>query len=481
METTPIAKQLVELAISAGRKLQSPQTGFVHLCYFKQDEENDDTIPLEENFLFALALLRMKTVNDIQEAQGLLQKLLAFQCANGNFPTYLHEYPEAKDRFFGVRLLAPLYWIQHGFRQVLPKELREKLDSATTRLLDYCEKEIETPFPHAIRIAGALVAFGRKAEGQKRLDELLAETKDPSFGYWYSPTNIADTLVGLQMAYDNLFESPWKPLLDFMQESYFAEARTFVGPPIRLMQWEGEPECNLYDLFMGELTGNFSYNCYTSRPYHLHGVVVQQFKTPFEKLLTPFEKRGEVAGYPWQIRQEKDSSFSAIGIPAPLPPELKKGFHYFRLVWGEINNIHSFVSQGGAASAFTAEVKEDGYDLRYYLAEDTPFGDKERASEICFYIDRHEGLEITARGAKATLFHMDEELRIVSPAHSFTMKFILEAGDGRMQGHIQPGNRPAQCALKGKNRFTTYDWQIALRTVKRLTPCQVRVEIRFVK
>src|SRR5438105_2193850 len=100
-------KQLLEMALSAGRNWQSPQTGYVQYCYNIQDESRHDTIPTLENVLFAYALMRSRLADNINEAKDLLNRLLFFQnkendASHGNFPIYLHEFPFCKDRLLGA-------------------------------------------------------------------------------------------------------------------------------------------------------------------------------------------------------------------------------------------------------------------------------------------------------------------------------------------------------------------------------------------
>src|SRR4051812_26440911 len=113
--------KVVELALNAGRKRQSEVTGFVHLCYENPDH-NRDTIPVYENLCFALALLRSRTAENVLEARALLDKLLAFEIG-GQFPVYLHEFPQC--RF--TRAYPVISYILRDFHGVLGDKLRLRL------------------------------------------------------------------------------------------------------------------------------------------------------------------------------------------------------------------------------------------------------------------------------------------------------------------------------------------------------------------
>lgn len=120
----------VELAVKAGRKRQSSITKFVHYCY--EDEGNRETIPTYENFCFALALLRSKSMENVLEAKALLEKLLAFQ-VEGQFPVYLHEYPICRYEGLKDKLSTVIFYILRDFHGVLGDHLRELLSQLQHR------------------------------------------------------------------------------------------------------------------------------------------------------------------------------------------------------------------------------------------------------------------------------------------------------------------------------------------------------------
>src|SRR5262249_17912458 len=111
-ETT---KKINEIAYQAGRAFQSDETGFLHLAYHLPEDHIAHSIPVVENVLFALSLLRLKTQESVLEAKEILEKILHFQADLGNFPLYLHEFPNCRSYFIGADLLPAFYWILHHF------------------------------------------------------------------------------------------------------------------------------------------------------------------------------------------------------------------------------------------------------------------------------------------------------------------------------------------------------------------------------
>lgn len=101
-------------------------------------------------------------------------------------------------------------------------------------------------------------------------------------------------------------------------------------------------------------------------------------------------------------------------------------------------------------------------------------------NEILFFQDKFEGLKILVESIPASVFNFKDRLILKSPEKTVTLRFIHEGGEGRFLGHIQLGNRPAQTSYYGDFRFQTFDWRIFLRTIKRFTACQVRVEVRVI-
>ena len=150
MELKPQVR-LIDLALLAGRKRQSPRTGFVHL--FLLDAQVSDTIPLYENFCFALTLFRLKTTETVLEGKELFEKLLAFQTAEGNFPIYLHEFPKCWDPSMGLRIAPILVQTLRHFGSILGADLKEKMGLCIDRILHFSNTRQSAPVWQA-RLSG---------------------------------------------------------------------------------------------------------------------------------------------------------------------------------------------------------------------------------------------------------------------------------------------------------------------------------------
>ena len=218
----------VNLALSAARKRQSLETGFVHHSY--ENPNSRDTIPLFENFCLVLSLFKTRMADHILEGKAILTKLLSFQ-VEGHFPIYLHEYPLCRDLKLGGRLYPIIFWLLKDFSQVLGDSLREKLE-------------------HTLSLLSK------------------PSSKDPS-----SPEEWAEFLILAQIEGASLEPAfqKWHPTLC-----------TFLGP----QRQEGfEPAITLYDLFMGELSGTFSKRALQDHPTHLRASLIQSGSFEFNKTL----------------------------------------------------------------------------------------------------------------------------------------------------------------------------------------------------
>lgn len=209
-----------ELALKAGRQLQSPQTGLIHFCY--ENKSSRDTIPTLENVAFALALMRSRMSDQVLEGKAILEKLLAFE-VGGNFPVYLHQFPACHDWKMPERLSPYFYWIVREFGSVLGS-LKNQLE----------------PF-----------------------------IRPPQLNL--SPQSAADwaeLCIAAQMA----------ERLDLLQEAaqhWNSALGLYTGPSFRRSQEEGQPALSLLDLMMGEWTGHFSRRALQFHPLHLRASIIQ--------------------------------------------------------------------------------------------------------------------------------------------------------------------------------------------------------------
>lgn len=477
-----VKKMLSERALSFARSLQSPETGYLHL-YYGDTHSKAQSIPFLENCLFVLALFQSRLVEQIQEGKGMLKRLLAFQNRGGgeeqgNFPVYLHQYPECRDPALSIQVLAPLYWILKEFGHVLGSSLKEEVEQGVKLALENgLRSNAEKPFPYflAVRAAAVEYAYGLlwgveawSGNGANKLTELAQD----QLNGWSSPKQLADLLVGLQMIPEAFSTGGWQPLWQRMTETWHPYLSSYIGPCVRDWQKGAEPLVTLYDLFGGVFSGHFSHRSLLPGPHLLSGVLIQpsshQFKSP-----SSFTSEGVLQGQAWKIFSHSDWAYTALEKKGASQPAVDKTHTPFRMVWGDSHLLHSLVCQGGNIEQADFQVEEKGISFRFDLKEEP----SER--EVEFFVDFHPDVQFRLEGEVMNSFRLGDKLQLSFQGHKLTCVFELMKGQGDFFAHIIRGNRPSQIDNKGEKRFHSYDWAFFLRSVRRESRCRVGLTLTY--
>jgi hypothetical protein len=417
-----IHHKLNELSIKSGRLLQSKETRMLHYHYGKKEQEVDQTIPFYENLLFALALCRTKTVDGVQEAKALLEKLLAYQGGSGLFPVYLHEFPYYHDLYIGAHLLPCFYYLDHFFHPVLGIDLKKpiaRLAEATQSIVD------EMPLPLKAKAMGALIALGY--EKQERFP-----VERPA----WTPREIGDWLLGHALA-----KRPFPKELDWN-----ASLSCFTGPWKDVQFESGKLAPNLYDLMMLRSTASLK-----PHPIWLQGA-----------LLFPREENAESL----PPKEYALSSFTAS------EDGYNRGDYPFYIAWG--NEGYSLALHPGELKQ--VEQREGFLDIT--LGPLPSFEDKEKAREVILSISEASKPTIMVNGAPATTFKPGDRIEIECKGAHLELQFDIK-GNGRFLGHLSRGNRPTEWVNAGKDRFNAYEVQMALRSIEREENAHVVLHYSF--
>ncbi len=479
-------KLINDLAIQAGRALQSSQTGLVHYCMHATPEEIHHTIPVYENLLFSLALMRSRTGDAITEGKGILERMLSFQTAEGAFPIYVHEYSHCRDRFIGAYLLPPLYWILIQFHAVLGNDTKSKLEEGLKRLLDFTlrtQASFDIP-PHLIaRISGASIALGKHWKDTNLIayGERLLETlpKEPYASAWASPNHIGDLLTALQLVYPSLHGTPWEKFLNQLGHSWHPLLGASLNPGMKELQAGNQPQPTLNDLWMGYLTKNYSKRAKSKLSFQLQGALIHSSDDHIGNGIYPFKDDGVIENQRYLVRAFDRFAYTAIETTQELHPAADRGKHPLRVIWGDTHHCHTLVAEGGNVGAWTFKEIQHGIELTAKLGDPIEDDDREKNREIVLFCDLHENLKFLVSGIPASTFKLGDEIELQSPDFKAKLRFDLMEGNGHFIGHLMRGNRPSQVSDNGANRFTAYDQQIYLRTLRRSHPCSVRIRLTF--
>lgn len=479
-------RMLQEMALSYGKRLRSGQTGYLHYCYHLTEPEPHLPIPVVENFLFALALLRSRTVDNVNEAKTLLEGLLAFQdcregeSSYGNFPIYLHEFPQCKDRFVGTHAAMAIFWILKQFHLVLGQELKKGLEESLQLAVRQALKthvEKPAPYPIAIKIAALSMATGQlladshmETSGSQLLEELRA---NPDLLTWHCPAGLGNMLAALSLVYPDLGQSPWSHLWQHLADTWHAPTCTYAGPAVKEWQQGKEPQVTLYDLFLGYFSGTFSARALKECPAHLEAVLIPTCHAPWPEVQLPLELRGK----PWHMCQDRLFAYSYVDGHTPVASNFEKGFQPLRLLWGDAARTHTLILPMHHHQQISFAKMPTGLEILFELKESIDCDDKEKSKEVGLFLDVPTKWQFLVAGEKASTFRLGEELTIVSDTLKFSLRFDLAGGEGKFLGHCMLGNRPSQLSTKGNHRFEAFDWQIFLRTLQRSDKCKIKISL----
>lgn len=484
-------RQLVDLATSCGRKHQNEQTAFIHYCYTKEDERDNGTIPIYENLLFALALMRSKSADTVQEGKALIEKMLPFQNLSdevgiGGFPIYLHEYPHCKDRLLGIRLLPVFYAILSLFHHVIGSSLKERLKQAARSLLAqalHAHREKPAPYALAFTLGIAAQALGKFLDHPSFVeqgDEVINQLGKPEKTMaWHSPEGLAELLIALQMAEVAALPPEWSTAFwSHLSNTWHRPSLAYMGPGLRENQKGEEPQATLYDLYMGFASGVYSYRAFVDHPFQLQGALI--YHPPFSFPPPQQQTQGEFEGCRWFSALSGAFGICLLRKESSAAAVLEKTCQLLKIMWGDRSRAHSFVCQAGNIEAADYDWHPDGYIIMgVSLGAVPPTEDREKAREIIFFTEALEDTQITVNGLKSTTFNLHDSIAVCSAGQELILSFEMVEGDGSFIGHIMRGNRPNQMGLKGIHRLDAFDWQIFLRTVYRTSPCRIKINIQL--
>ena len=411
----------VELNLKAARKRQSTQTGFVHHCYENEGQDKHDTIPVFENFCFSLALLRSKQTDNVLEGIALLTRLISFE-VEGNFPVYLHEFPQCRDRYVSLRLLPLFHWVLKDFHAILDTTLLARLDLLIARILSFGYS-----FPTLPPV----------------FEMLLKGYFEPEYQSHFQPNNtdqMAFALIASRMAQSR--GGPLNPLHQTLVQQWHPQLHTFVGAQ---EQEKIEPKPTLYDLYLCDYHRAYPKRLLVDHPVHLRA-----------SLIYPQDKRESIK----------------LDLPIPHQELSTNPRQPYALYWGSADHLHTLVCDPREAQC-RIELGADHAQFSFQLAPHMP---QEDAMEIAFFCDQHPAHTFTV---KSTTFQLGEAIEIHSGERKLKLTFSLTEGEGIFFGHIMRANRPLQTMAKGPLRHEAYDWQISLRTIKRTEHCVLRAHLEI--
>lgn len=476
----------LKLGLEMSRNLQSIRTGLIHGSADPQDEARV-TVSTVDNATFVLLLLRSRHTEQIQEARTLLQRVLYWQVAdlaanqNGNFALYLHDFPMTYDRYLPSQLLPIFYRIVSEYEGVLGSDLSVNMRQSCERLIGYAytllqERQESLPTSTKVKIAATLVGFGQLWH-QNNWSRLGQETLDHVFEINVytlplSPYLIGELILGLSTLYLNLDSVPWKGFKDLVHLTWHRSSGSYCGPGSNLSQQQSEPQAYLYDLYWALAEAQVPKRLLQQSPsFYLSIANLYPWLT---SSLGTLPKLTET--HVWHCGSTASLGWSYINGEVPEDPAKAHCYHPLRFVFGTPQMTHTCVCQLPIGSVVQWQQVGDALIGEIIYTHAFHEGDKESCRELILAWNRREEAKVAIEGAPASLFFLNQQPVITFPEGQFICSFQVE-GEGSFVGHVTPGNRWSQRAVKNEQRYELYDSLIFLRTLHRAPGTKVILRI----
>ncbi|MBS4164510.1 Uncharacterized protein PRO82_001839 [Candidatus Protochlamydia amoebophila] len=486
-------KFFIENAIMVGRFYQSSQTGYLHYYHGMPIPATHQTIPIYENVLFVLALLRSRLIENIHEAKQLLQNILAFQSqvsgeTQGNFPIYLHQYPICHHSETGISLIAPFYWILKNFGHVLGQELKFDLENSLSRLIDYgrtVHQKNPLPYSIAVRLAAGLMAVGKLLNRQVWQEEgidLWKQLARPSIS-WYATAYLSDLLISHQMVVGQEIKD-WELFWNYLQQTWNSQLCCYTGPHVREWQNKDEPLNYFYNLIM-KCWFSLEFPRFKSHEIiHLEAVLIHSpFSEDLKSIQNDFfyQLDGVYKDQKWLLNKAYERTWVALEKKASAGLMGEKTFTPFCFFTGQ-NFLHTFVCQGGRFSQLEFKVlSSHSLEFLFHFNDVGDKEDRDKTRDICFYWNDHANWQVRVNNQQSNTFELGQTIQWSCQSRpAFTMVFELLEGKGQFLGHLAKGNRPSQFKLISEEKHCqVYDRILFIRTIRRTGPSTLRAVLHF--
>jgi hypothetical protein len=282
------------------------------------------------------------------------------------------------------------------------------------------------------------------------------------------------------MVYPELGKSPYAAVLEQLSRTWHLPLCASIHPGLKELQAGNEPQSTFLDVWMGYLSKINPKRIQQKSPYLLQGALIHSTSDHLAARGYPYTAERRVGGERTLTVAKEKYAYTARQQRQLFHPSSDRGRHSFRLIWGNPACCHTFVLEGGNIALFDFTPTQDGIDLIVALGDPIQDDDREKNREIVFYADLHEDLRTAVNGQAGTVFNLNDQVSLVDKEIALSLQFSLLEGEGDFIGHLMRGNRPTQLKDKGANKFTAYDQQIILRTLRRSHPCRfcIRMTIK---
>lgn len=422
-DRTLMDRTLLERALRSVTDHFSPQSGYLHF---------GGSVPLVENALYALALLKTRNVEQVQEGRKLLRKLLSLQMNDTLFPKSLYDYPIASDGHVTVELTLIFEQIQRLGEVVLGEVVSAQL----TMVLQSIAVDPETlSLGHALLVKGV--------DGVEGCIELMDQLPPRTVGFFMNsllmrsnlPTHLLNRLVTRAL-------SLWHP----ETSSYIGfAAPTSLTQPRTCFDWLMAAICKR------ELP-------LSNSAHELEAVLIRNVP----------DSNIEGSKTKWSL------------VTSGKIPSYSQRFHFAP--------VRFFADQiSGVVSLPTGSIKHvvrqgDEVEIICQLDPERVEWGKEGGHLLSWYSNyartgEREVHHWLVNGNRANIFYPEERLECAFGSSVVQLSFSVESSHAK--GEILPSIRPSDKSEKKIEHFHPLDWEISLRLLRPPIPETVAIRLKI--
>jgi hypothetical protein len=452
-------KDIINNAIKVLEEKISNYTGYIHHNYGVMAITRD-TIPLNENLCYILALLRTCNIDNFYKAQNLLDKILPFQNTDrkdrlyGGFVKYLHEYPNCYDISVCMNIAVSLMMIYHQIKKLVKLPYKEKIKTSIDILLQY----IANNYNKKNVAKTYLLSCMEGCWYNKPMKDITCK------GYWdnISSDDADNILLSMQLlCLFNKKEIADKIYYKFINH-FHPIFKIFAGQFVNEYQHGYFFKLTLCDLFFIDDIKSMVRKIPNEADIWMRAPLLYYFYNDFDNT------KNTITPPPMCCYEQYYSTFL---LDRKNTADVNYN-HIMRVVWKDDDNFYSLVANNDKYFS-AAEKTGSGAELLFNVTKDDLVDDE---FIISLYIEDHPGTYVLVNDRKATVFRVEEDvITIKTPKVTATLKLRVN-GDAVLLGHIFKSNRPSQL-LNIKKSKDAFDWMIGVRCVNTLSDFDVKLAL----
>lgn len=433
----PLWRFYLEEALPHVQEAISTQTGFLHFHPKSYRGETSFSIPLLENLLAVLFLLRTKHQEYVIQAKELMNALVSFQITEEgggiSLPITLQNYPKKSPDSLLLTMMVVLMQIKNDFSSVLGGSLLNRVEKIFYAVLAQSEKR-EWAIRERVLLHLVKRREGEKSEDLEAFDTWLA-------AHWWKDLRFSTLLCllldketesfhALFFRLKDMWHAGWKKNISYGMNTLFSKTQAVP---------------TLFEYYMSCIGGE-KIRSLPVMPYLLDVAWINPHSLPF-----PIVER---------TRKEEKAPGVSLSIPSlemkvllfqPKPHELY-GFHPIRFVTEHFSPVIHF------SKANLVQIEQKEREIILFLEGDEEAGEE---SLFQFFIEAKERPVhfLSAESKKyASFWKPGEHVRLAFDRVS--MKCHVHHPDAYF--HLRKGDRPGQLYSSEEG----FDWILEASCVK---------------